>query len=82
MKLAGLVGLLVGFPGVLVALWVAVVSGGLAAIVLILLRKKARKDEVPFGPFLALGALVVLLAGGDIISRYQDATTRLAGLWS
>lgn len=70
-KLAGVIGLLVGFPGVLAALWLSVVSGGLVAAYLILVRKKPRKDIIPFGPFLSLGAIAVLLAGRDLVSWYR-----------
>ena len=80
-KLAGLLGLLVGYPGVLVTLWIAVITGGAVAVSLLVLRKKSRKDAMPFGPFLALGAMTALLAGGDIVSRYQDATTQVMNLW-
>ena len=59
-KLAGLLGLLVGYPGVVVAVWLAVVSGGLVAVFLLALRRRGRKDAIPFGPFLALGAVVAL----------------------
>ena len=79
-KLAGLVGLLVGFPGVLVALWGAVVSGGVVAISLLVLGKKGRKDAIPFGPFLSLGGIAVLLAGVDIIAGYQSLLDKVAGL--
>ncbi len=78
-KLAGLLGLLVGFPGILVALWGAVVGGGLVAIVLLALRKKGRKDAIPFGPFLSIGGIVVLLCGSDIISGYQHMLDKLVG---
>ena len=81
-KLAGLIGLLVGFPGVVVALWLAVVTGGLVAMLLIVLRKKGRKDVIPFGPYLALGALAALLAGEEIVSGYQDLASEVAGLWT
>ncbi len=70
-KLAGVIGLLVGFPGVLSALWLSVVSGGLVGLYLVLVRKKARKDIMPFGPFLSLGAIVALLAGRDLAFWYR-----------
>ena len=79
-KLAGLLGLLVGFPGILVALWCAIVSGGLVAILLMILHKKGRKDAIPFGPFLSLGGIVVLLAGSNIITWYQHMMDNVAGL--
>ena len=81
-KLAGLIGLLVGFPGVLLALWMAVVAGGLMAITLLVLGKKGRKDSIPFGPFMAAGALVTFLAGGEIIGRYQELSAKLVGAWT
>ena len=80
-KLAGVVGLTVGFPGVLLALWLAAVTGGLVAILLLVLRKRGRKDPIPFGPFLSLGAVAVLLAGSDIVYRYQDVTALVLGPW-
>jgi leader peptidase (prepilin peptidase) / N-methyltransferase len=33
-----------------------------------------RRTAVPFGPFLALGALVALLAGEDLVDAYLDMT--------
>jgi len=78
-KLGGAIGLLVGYPGALIALWLAVVAGGLAAIGLMMMRKLGRKDSMPFGPFLALGAIVALLAGGEISSWYNDLGDLVAG---
>ena len=69
-KLAGVLGLLLGFPGILVAVWLAAISGGLVALALLLLRKRGRKSEIPFGPFLAGGAIVALLAGTPLVSWY------------
>lgn len=78
-KLGAVIGLLVGYPGALIALWLAVVSGGLIAIGLVVLRKLGRKDRMPFGPFLALGALAALLAGSDIASWYNHVGDFLLG---
>jgi leader peptidase (prepilin peptidase)/N-methyltransferase len=79
-KLAGLLGLLVGFPGIVITLWIAALSGGLAAAALLLLRKKGRKDFIPFAPFLILGAMVALLAGSEVVSWYQDLAAKMSGL--
>lgn len=65
-KLAGLVGLVAGFPQVFIALFLAMVAGGLVAGFLLVTRLKGRKDAVPFGPFLAAGAMVTLLWGQPI----------------
>ena len=69
-KMAGLVGLLTGFPLVLVSLLLAVVSGGLVAAVLLLLKVKQRKQTIPFGPFLSLGTMLTLLWGASILNWY------------
>lgn len=69
-KMAGLVGLLTGFPLVIVSLLLAVVSGGLVAAVLLVLKVKQRKQTIPFGPFLSLGAMVTLLWGTSILNWY------------
>ncbi len=70
-KMAGLMGLATGFPVVLVALFLGIVSGGLVAAGLILSGQKGRKDRIPFGPFLAVGALVALLWGETIWDWYR-----------
>lgn len=69
-KLAGLIGLAVGFPLVSVALLVGILAGGAVAVVLLLLRLKGRKDAVPYGTFLAIGPIVTLLWGREIFDWY------------
>ncbi len=69
-KLAGLIGLLTGVPGVAVALWLAIVAGGAAAMLLLGLRRRGMKDAIPFAPFLAAGGVAVLLVGDSIAEWY------------
>ena len=69
-KMVALIGLVVGFPLVFVALFLAVVSGGLVAVVLMLARAKSRQQGIPFGPFLSLGTMATLLWGNQILSWY------------
>jgi leader peptidase (prepilin peptidase) / N-methyltransferase len=71
-KMAGMMGLMTGFPNIFVALMLGIILGGLIAVALILLKKKGRKDMIPFGPFLALGALVTLLYGKQILDWYLN----------
>lgn len=70
-KLVGVLGLFLGWP-VGLALLVALVAGTAVgmAIVARLGVSAGRKTGVPFGPFLALGALVTVLAGDPIIDWY------------
>ena len=69
-KMAALIGLVTGFPLVFVALFLAIIFGGLIAGILLLLKIKKRKESVPFGPFLSLGTIVTLLWGSDILNWY------------
>ncbi len=69
-KMAGLIGLVFGFPMVFVALLMGVILGGLVAGILLLLKKKKRKEPIPFGPFLAVATIVTLLWGNNIINWY------------
>jgi len=69
-KMAGLVGLVTGFPLVFAALLMGVVLGGLVAGILLLLRIKKRKEPIPFGPFLSLATMATLLWGSDILNWY------------
>jgi leader peptidase (prepilin peptidase)/N-methyltransferase len=69
-KLAGLIGLVTGFPLVIVALLMGIVVGGLVAVVYLVLRLKGRKDVIPYGTFLGIGPIVTLLWGNEILNWY------------
>ena len=69
-KMAGLIGLVTGFPLVIIALFIGIFIGGLTAIILLLFKIKKRKEAIPFGPFLALGPIATLLWGSDILNWY------------
>lgn len=69
-KLALMLGLMVGFPEIFVALLLAIVSGGLIAILLLVFHLKKRKEAIPFGPFLALSGMATLLWGESLYNWY------------
>jgi len=69
-KLAALIGLATGFPLVIVALIMGMILGGLVAVVLLGFKIKKRKEAMPFGPFLAVAAIVTLLWGSQIFNWY------------
>lgn len=71
-KLAFLIGLLLGFPKTIVALFFAFLAGAIIGIGLILINKKTLKSEVPFGPFLIAGIYVALFFGKNIIDWYLN----------
>ncbi|MCX7853468.1 MAG: A24 family peptidase [Caldilineales bacterium] len=67
-KLAGFIGLITGWPGVLVALVIGILAGGLAALGVVLVKSQWRPWRFPRGhsfayaPYLVFGAWVVLFA--------------------
>ncbi len=69
-KLAALIGLATGYL-VVVALLMAMIGGGLVAVILLGSGIKKRKEAMPFGPFLAAAAIVTLLWGSQIFSWYM-----------
>lgn len=69
-KLAGLIGLLVGFPGVLVALVAGIGLGGIGAALLLLFRRVGRRGTIAYAPYLSVGAMIALLYGPRIIAWY------------
>jgi leader peptidase (prepilin peptidase)/N-methyltransferase len=63
-KLAALLGAVLG-KAVVAALFVGFLAGGLFAVVVLIREgRDARRKAIAYGPFLALGGIVVLLAGG------------------
>ncbi|MFN2589322.1 MAG: A24 family peptidase [Actinomycetota bacterium] len=71
-KLAGLIGLVLGAVGwkyVAVAAVGAALLGGVGGVVALLLGR-SRKDTIPFGPYLAAGAMVSALLAGPIAAWY------------
>ena len=69
-KLAGVMGLFLG-RDVAPALFAAFLAGALVGLAIIARQgRAARKTAVPFAPFLALGGLVGLLAGPELVDAY------------
>jgi len=70
LKLAFFLGLLLGFPSVIFALYLAFLTGAIYSIILIVWKKKRfSKDTIALGPFLVLGSLIALFYG-DFINLY------------
>jgi len=69
-KLAALIGLATGFPLVFFSIIMGAILGGIVAVALVIAKKRKRRQTIPFGPFLALAAMVTLLWGSNILSWY------------
>jgi len=75
-KLAGMMGLFLG-RAVAPALLVAFLAGTVVGLAILAREgRQARKRGVPFGPFLALGGLVGILAGDELVEWYLDEFVR------
>ncbi|NWF77720.1 MAG: prepilin peptidase [Chloroflexi bacterium] len=70
-KLAALIGLATGFPLVLLVIIMGAILGGIVAVALVIAKKRKRRETIPFGPFLALAAMVTLLWGSNILEWYR-----------
>ncbi len=68
-KLAALMGLFLG-PYVIIALFLGFLLGSVGGITAMSLFGKGRKDQIPFGPYLAVSAAVTLYAGVPIARWY------------
>jgi prepilin signal peptidase PulO-like enzyme (type II secretory pathway) len=69
-KLASAIGLLSGLEQSIVVLEVSLVTGAVVGILYALKTKKSLRTKIPFAPFLAVGLIVSLLYGRDILLVY------------
>lgn len=67
LKLGIFLGIVFGFPQAILVLMMAFFTGSIAAIFLIIFGKKHFGQTIPFGPFLSLGALIVLFWGNYLM---------------
>jgi prepilin signal peptidase PulO-like enzyme (type II secretory pathway) len=71
-KLVGLMGLFLGFPGLVIALILAFLTGATTGVILVLLRKKRLVDQIAFGPFLASATWISFFWGQKIWQIYVE----------
>ena len=69
-KMGFLMGLILDIKGLLVALFFSYVIGALVGLGLIAAGKKTMKSQIPFGTFLAIGIIIAMFWGGEILKWY------------
>jgi len=69
-KLAGALGLVFGWPDVIMVIALSFIVGTISVIPLLIKGAKGMKDVVPFGPFLAVAAVLVFSFGFQIVDGY------------
>jgi leader peptidase (prepilin peptidase)/N-methyltransferase len=70
-KLVALIGLVSGYPLVILSMLFGVVLGGVVAIILLAMKKKRRKDVIAYGTFLGIGPIIALIFAPDILNWYM-----------
>jgi len=71
-KLATFVGLISGFPEIIVGLIVALFAGGAISLLLLLTRRATLRTAIPYGPFIAIGGFYAMVWGGEVIRWYAS----------
>lgn len=69
-KFAAALGLWLGWQYTLMTLLLAFILGGVFGVIILALKIRGRKDVIPFGPFIAIGAWISLLYGVDLLKLY------------
>jgi len=71
-KLGAMLGAFLGWKVALLSIFLAVLLGGVVALVLLGSRTTGRKDPIPFGPFLATGGAAGLFCGERLVTWYMS----------
>jgi leader peptidase (prepilin peptidase)/N-methyltransferase len=69
-KFMAAIGAFLGWQATLFALMVSSMIGAAVGIVLILLGKREWSSRLPYGPYIAMGAVVWVFAGKEILHRF------------
>ncbi|MEW6739228.1 MAG: prepilin peptidase [Nitrospirota bacterium] len=69
-KLMAMVGAFMGWKAVFLTTFIGSLVGSIVGIFLMVFKGKGRKTKIPFGPFLALGSIITLFFGGEILKWY------------
>lgn len=77
-KLAGMLGFFLG-SAIFPALFLAFLIGAVTGVYLIAAGKKGRKSRIPFGPYLAIGALIALFYGHRLLDLWLNWTQGSSG---
>jgi len=69
-KMMAMIGGLLGYKGVILTTFLGSLVGSTAGIIVIIIKGRRWGMKIPFGPFLAIGAIVTLLSGKEILYWY------------
>jgi leader peptidase (prepilin peptidase) / N-methyltransferase len=66
-KFMGGIGAFIGWPGVIFSLMISSVIGAVAGVTLIAMRRRRWSSRMPYGPYIALAAVIWIFAGKEIV---------------
>ena len=72
-------GLLLGWPAIFVAIFIAALLVSASSLVLLVSRRVGMKSYVPFGPFLVAGTVITLLRDDELVGPPAAAAATLIG---
>lgn len=69
-EIAIVCGLFLGIKGILLGLFLSIIIGGIVGVIILALKLKKAKEKIAFGPFIAIGSLISMLWGTEILKFY------------
>lgn len=73
-KLLGMLGFFLGVKKTMMIIFLSFFIGALFTLPLLILKKKGRKEMIPFGPFIALSAFITMLYYHELLDLYLRIT--------
>lgn len=71
-KLAGMMGLVLGFPSIVFSLYIAFLTGATVGVILILAKNKSLKSKIAFGPFMIFGLLIAIICNRQLLAIWHS----------
>ncbi|AOY78395.1 prepilin peptidase [Clostridium formicaceticum] len=71
-KLIAMLGFWIGWQDVILISFLAFIIGSIVSIILLITKIKSRKDAIPFGPFIAISSLIVILYKNYLLVHYMN----------
>jgi leader peptidase (prepilin peptidase)/N-methyltransferase len=78
-KLSAAVGLILGWQLTIVGFFIGLLTGGIYGIVMLVRKKKGKKEHFAFGPFLCTGYVIAAICGMELIDSYMRLASFIHG---
>ncbi len=71
-RIGALMGALLGWPNILIGLFLGYLLGAVFSLTGLVTKQLTRKSQIPFAPFLLIGAYIAMFWGKEIVSWYLN----------